>query len=247
MVRMYGRRSRGGGEEWLDSPFASLELIEPVPGQGRRWRFGSGRMLEPTIVAYAALDCLRRWETSAKTVSVARLAAAPGGPGRAFRLTESELASALGAASLEISGLAVAAPAGLTQLVATRDVDRGTGTCPLSCCAKALVDRFRNQSPLGRSLRGRPTWSGTSLSRLTTTCPQLAHSTVFAVGRGAWWLTLPRARGRSPGHTGRENPASPSFSPGLLRPAKTPPGSGQMNWFMRSTRTSANSSRTLAT
>lgn len=120
---MYGRRSRGGGEEWLDSPFASLELIEPVPGQGRRWRFGSGRMLEPTIVAYAALDCLRRWETSAKTVSVARLAAAPGGPGRAFRLTESELASALGAASLEISGLAVAAPAGLTQLVATRDVD----------------------------------------------------------------------------------------------------------------------------
>lgn len=122
MLRMYGRRSRVGGEEWLDSPFASLELIEPVPGPGRRWRFGAGRTLEPGIVAYAALDCLRRWEASARTVSLARLAAAPGGPGRAFRLTESALATALGAAAQEVPGLAVAAPAGLTQLVATRDV-----------------------------------------------------------------------------------------------------------------------------
>ncbi len=122
LLRMYGRRSRVGGEEWLDSPFASLELIEPIPGHSRRWRFGSARMLESMIVAYAALDCLRRWEVTAKTVSLARLAAAPGGPGRAFRLTESALAVALGTAATQVQGLAVAAPAGLTQLIATRDL-----------------------------------------------------------------------------------------------------------------------------
>lgn len=133
LLRMYGRRSRVGGEEWLDSPFASLELIEPVPGQSRRWRFGSARMLEPAIVAYAALDCLRRWEASAKTVSLARLAAAPGGPGRAFRLTESALAAALGVAAQQVQGLTVAAPAGLTQLIANRDV----GVLQLELLARA--------------------------------------------------------------------------------------------------------------
>lgn len=147
LLRMYGRRSRVGGEEWLDSPFASLELVEPVPGVSRRWRFGTGRMLEPAIVTYAALDCLRRWEASAKTVSLARLAAAPGGPGRAFRLTESALASALGAAAQDASGLAVAAPAGLTQLIATRDV----GVLQLELLARVY----------GRAADGRPADSAT--------------------------------------------------------------------------------------
>lgn len=123
LIRMYGRRAGRGSDEWLDSPFAALGLLEPTPGVARRWRFGLGEKetLEPAIIAYACLDAMVTWGGAARTWSLARLATAPGSPGRAFRIPESSIASALRRVSRDFPQLTVAAPAGMTQLLVSGD------------------------------------------------------------------------------------------------------------------------------
>lgn len=136
LIRMYGRRNEPAAEGWLDSPFAALGLLDAVAGQPRRWRFtfGHKESLEPGIIAYACLDAMARWETSARTVSLARLAVAVGSPGRAFRISEADLATALRAVARSNPDVVVAAPAGLTQLVAKRH--------PADLAAAVLADLY---------------------------------------------------------------------------------------------------------
>lgn len=109
VTKMYARRrdpnvgSPGSFEDLLDSPFRELGLLEGS-GFGRsnathRWHFtNSARTsLPPRLVAYACLDYAAR-TTSARlggSIELARLANEPGGPGRAFRLREPEIADAL--------------------------------------------------------------------------------------------------------------------------------------------------------
>lgn len=117
LIRMYSRRP--GQAEPIDSPFASLGLIEPVVGATRRWRFviGAKASLDPRVVLYASLQYLISSAPEAQTVSVARLAGAQGGPGRAFRLTESSISAALRSLAGIIPEATLVTPAGLTQLV----------------------------------------------------------------------------------------------------------------------------------
>jgi hypothetical protein len=119
LIRMYGRRTSRVAGDWLDSPFATLGLLEAASGASRRWSFGIGEKetLEPAVIAYACLDAMAAWGESARTSSLARLATAPGSPGRAFRIPESVIASALRQASRDHPQLTVAAPAGMTQLL----------------------------------------------------------------------------------------------------------------------------------
>ena len=124
VMRMYSRRP--GLADPIDSPFAALGLIEPAVGASRRWRFAAGTKdtLDPKVVLLASLVHMIEVAPDSQTMSVARLATARGGPGRAFRLTDSAIASALRAAATELPGVTVTSPAGLTQLAVR--VDKAT-------------------------------------------------------------------------------------------------------------------------
>ncbi len=116
-VRRNGRQSL---DDILDCPFRELGLLEAVVGEeGRRWRFVVGEKpgLPDEIVAHAALDYAALSSDGARSISIARLAHDPGGPGAAFRLNETALFDALSRASRSGDCLRVAEPGGLRQLL----------------------------------------------------------------------------------------------------------------------------------
>ncbi len=68
VLRMYGSVTQGRDllEDSVDSPFAELGLIRPLPETSREWSINSGskRGLPDAIVAYACLDYAeqgRKW------------------------------------------------------------------------------------------------------------------------------------------------------------------------------------------
>lgn len=99
LLRMYGSVTKGRDllEDSVDSPFAELGLVRPVPGEAREWSINSGpkRDLPDDIVAYACLDYAQIAETDAKVLGIAGLARNEGSPGRAFALSETALGDAL--------------------------------------------------------------------------------------------------------------------------------------------------------
>jgi Protein of unknown function (DUF4007) len=120
-VRRHGRQ---GLDDILDCPFRELGLIEAAVGdEGRSWRFVVGEKpgLPNEIVAHAALDFAALSGEGAKSISIARLAHDPGGPGAAFRLTETDLFDALSRAASSSDSLRVAEPGGLRQLLFNDD------------------------------------------------------------------------------------------------------------------------------
>lgn len=104
LLRMYAGVTAGRDlpEDSVDSPFAELDLIRPVPGAARQYLVAIGPKvtLPDEVLAYAVLDFLRSRDASARVVTVAGLAHTPGSPGRAFALTESALGDALGRVSV---------------------------------------------------------------------------------------------------------------------------------------------------
>ena len=120
-VRRTGRQTM---DDLLDCPTRQLGLIAPAVGEAKSWRFVTGPKptLPAAIVAYACLDFLANIGPNERTISVARLASDPGAPGRAFRLTESNLYDILVEAVKEVEAMQVAEPAGLRQLVVHGDV-----------------------------------------------------------------------------------------------------------------------------
>ena len=126
-IRRTGRQTM---DDVLDCPTRQLGLIAPAVGEARSWRFVTGPKpsLPPAIVAYACLDFLAQASTKEQTISLARLASDPGSPGRAFRLTESNLYDVLIEASTTIEGIQVTEPAGLRQLAIKGDVAADAGT-----------------------------------------------------------------------------------------------------------------------
>lgn len=99
VLRMYGSVTRGRDlpEDSVDSPFAELGLIGPVPGDSRAWSVNSGskRSLPDEMVAYACLDYAEVVETGSKVLGVAGLARNESSPGKAFALTEAALGDSL--------------------------------------------------------------------------------------------------------------------------------------------------------
>lgn len=120
-VRRTGRQTM---DDLLDCPTRQLGLIAPAVGEARSWRFVTGPKpsLPPAIVAYACLDFLADVGPNERTISMARLASDPGAPGRAFRLTESNLYDILLVAVKDVPAMQVAEPAGLRQLVVDGDL-----------------------------------------------------------------------------------------------------------------------------
>lgn len=130
LTKMYAPRksqkgsSGGSFEDLLDCPFRELRLIEWMPGmgsrtEGSRWRFTSAAVatLPAEITAFACLDYASRYSVSAGTVSLARLANEPGGPGRVFRLSEPEIAEALREVAAEHENIEVTDAIGARSLV----------------------------------------------------------------------------------------------------------------------------------
>ena len=125
VLRMYAlarARGREGFEDVLDCPFRELGLLEVVPDESRtyRWVYGPKATLAPSVVAHAAVDFASR-EATGSTVTLTRLATAPGGPGRAFKLPEAALYEALVAASAHIDEIEVTSPGGIRQLAVRSD------------------------------------------------------------------------------------------------------------------------------
>lgn len=120
LLRTYApaeRTGRIGIDDLLDCPLRELNLIGRSPATGRyRFTLGAKATLPAPIVAYSVLDYVSRVSTGGTTVTLSRLAHEPGAPGRAFKLTESELTSALEPIIAGTPGLGFTTPTGATQL-----------------------------------------------------------------------------------------------------------------------------------
>lgn len=128
LLRMYGSVTQGRDllEDSVDSPFAELELIRPIPGAKREWAINAGpkRQLPDDIVAHACLDYAIATAQHGRLLGVAGLARNPGAPGRAFALTETSLGDALARYSEHHqTPIALTHAAGIRQLQLPTELD----------------------------------------------------------------------------------------------------------------------------
>lgn len=122
LLRMYTTRQtrhRQSVDEMLDSPFRELGIITPTQGGDLSYRFVRGRKpgMPSVAITYACLDFLALSDPNARTASMTRLTSDPGSPGRLMKLTEEAIVAAVEETARTIPGLALASPAGTTQLV----------------------------------------------------------------------------------------------------------------------------------
>jgi hypothetical protein len=91
-----GSRRKDTDDDGLDNPLVPLTLLRETDELGM-FRFGVGPKpgLPPAVAAFACLDFLARSGATSRQALVATLAAEQGGPGRAFKLTERDLADLL--------------------------------------------------------------------------------------------------------------------------------------------------------
>jgi hypothetical protein len=120
LLRMYTTRPKAheGAEELLDAPFRQLGLLEPSP-DSRSYRFPltARPSLPDAMIAHATADFLALSRTPARTATIPWLAAAPGGPGRVFKLSEASLGEALSRySSSPDAQLTIDSPAGVLQV-----------------------------------------------------------------------------------------------------------------------------------
>jgi len=125
LLRTYAppdRRRRVPIDDILDCPLRELDLISRSPGLGRyRFAVGTKITLPPEVLAYTVLDYLSRIEIGGTTVTLSRLALSPGSPGRAFKLTESEVLAGLESTVERTSGLRLVVATGGVQLAWSED------------------------------------------------------------------------------------------------------------------------------
>ncbi len=110
--------SRQAFDDLVDCPLRELGLLRTLV-QGRRvYRFNVGPKptLPPAVALFVALDFLARSDDGSRTVTMSRLATEPGGPGRAFKLSEADLGDLIERAVAVHRGVRIARPAGITQL-----------------------------------------------------------------------------------------------------------------------------------
>lgn len=117
-VRTYGDTSstRGKFDDQFGCPLRDLKLLTASPTSGYRLANERPPTLPGEIVLLALLDHAAMQGDSANTVALARVATEPGGPGRAFRLNDTDIAELIEPTVNEISGLSLTAPAGAPQL-----------------------------------------------------------------------------------------------------------------------------------
>ncbi|MEO3861880.1 DUF4007 family protein [Acrocarpospora sp. B8E8] len=159
ITKMYARDhdetsgAPGAFEDLLACPFRELGLLEFVGQRGKReWRFTSAARtsLPPRVLAYACLDYAARDTQNAGSVSLARLANEPGGPGRAFRIREIEIAAALEKVASQHPRL------GIVEAVGQRSL---TFACDPNELAWEILDKQYDQVSQRPSFPDRNTWS----------------------------------------------------------------------------------------
>ncbi len=102
-------------EDYLDCPLRTLGLLRRKDGDVR---FVSGRKpgLSPLVVAYACLDFVDRAEIPGRTISINRLALENGGPGTAFKLSETDMAEMLSEAAGACGAVSVSHANGMPNM-----------------------------------------------------------------------------------------------------------------------------------
>lgn len=139
LLRMYSsaQTSRAKFDDMIDCPFRELDLIRPSANTRGSYRFliGPKPTLPAAVAAFACLDFVARTDSTARTVTVSRLATEPGSPGRAFKLTESALIDLLTEAAEEHPDIESTTSAGVPQL--TFDDD------PAQVATEVLYDHYR--------------------------------------------------------------------------------------------------------
>ena len=119
LLRMYVEQPQKKAitEETLDCPFVELGLIQPA-GDAQHYTFRSGAKanLPAAVITAAALEFVASNDAGQRTVSLSRLAYGQGGPGLAFKLTESAICQAIEDISLKPGGVRLTDTAGLLQM-----------------------------------------------------------------------------------------------------------------------------------
>lgn len=116
-----GSRRADKVDDEVDAPMVPLTLVRES-GEGFRFAVGPKPGLAPEVAAFTCLDFLHRTGFTARTALVSTLASEVGGPGRAFRLTERDLADLLGkAAAKHPSLLEVSSASGSESLAVVAD------------------------------------------------------------------------------------------------------------------------------
>ena len=99
LLRTYApheRSKRSSIDDALDCPLRELNLIRRSTTPGRfRFILGAKPLLPSAVAAAAALDYAAQVGAGGNTIALARLLRDPGSPGKAFKLTEAELLTAL--------------------------------------------------------------------------------------------------------------------------------------------------------
>lgn len=144
MLRAYagtsGSRKRDKIDDSVDAPMVPLTLIRPTSTPDS-FRFGVGPKpgLPPEVAAFACLDFLRATGMTARSGLVAALATEPGGPGRAFKLTERDLTDLLERAAAALPELIqIGTTGGSAALNVVGEGDYGT------VAAKVLWGYYRS-------------------------------------------------------------------------------------------------------
>lgn len=151
LIRMYSSdaKTRAGFDDLIDCPTKELRLLNLTSQKGV-YRFGVGQKptLSPSVAAFACLDFMARTEATAHTATISRLASEPGGPGRAFKLTEAALVHLLEEAAERHDEIQLTSRAGVPQLTLDED--------PSVAGTELLYDHYRQ-------LRGTVRFPGTGL------------------------------------------------------------------------------------
>ncbi len=127
LLRTYAPRERKGRvpiDDILDCPLRELNLISRSPDLGRyRFTVGTKVTLPSAILTYSLLDYLRLMDVGGTMITVSQLALAPGSPGRAFKLSESEMLAAIESTVEQSPGLDLVAATGGIQLAWSDDLE----------------------------------------------------------------------------------------------------------------------------
>lgn len=173
MLRMYSRRETRGRQvidDLIDSPFRELGLIRPSAGD-RKNAFRIIRGNKPTLpaitIAYACVDYLSRGFDGSKTITLTRLAADPGSPGRLLKLTEQDIAEAVEASSTLVGNLRLVRPAGARQLaISAPPSDVAFELLAARCSQRSSQVPALPDSPLVGSPAAEPVLSDSDVKRL---------------------------------------------------------------------------------
>ncbi len=146
LLRTYTRADHGTRtpiHDILDCPFRELRLLGRSEATGR-YRFVTGPKpsLPPSVVGYAAMDHVDRAAPTARTITFDRLAREPGGPGRAFRVTESGLRNAMSSVAAASPKIELATVAGVSQLTWSGD--------PADIALELLADHYGRMNDVPR-------------------------------------------------------------------------------------------------